>query len=120
MTEWAAAYLITCLVEVPLLVALLRGLGWRARRAPGAVLLAWLLQCTHPVLWLVHPREVWAVAVAEAVVVLVEAAGVAWWAVRRAEAGLTRGTLERSLLVAVIANAASLLIGLGVAALDFG
>lgn len=121
MTEWAIAYLITCLVEVPLVVALARGLGWRAERAPGAVVMAWLLQFTHPVLWLIRPTGIWTVAVAELVVVAVEGLALLWWSVRRAGAARSRRTLELALLIAFIANAASLLVGLlvfGVIALD--
>lgn len=110
--QWALAYLITCLVEVPLVVALVRGLGWRAERAPGVLVMAWLLQLTHPVLWLVHPGSVWGVVVAELVVVAVETVALYWWAVARAGAPHSAATLERTLLVAFIANAASLLIGL--------
>ena len=123
MTQWAVAYLITCLVEVPLVVALVKGLGWRSERAPGAVAMAWLLQLTHPVLWLAHPGDLWGVAGAEVAVVLVEAAGLYWWAVRRAGVVATAGNLERALLVAFIANATSLLAGLillGIPVLHFG
>ena len=112
MVEWAIAYLITCLVEVPLVVALVRGLGWRAERAPGVLLMAWLLQLTHPLLWLVGPTGIWQVVAAELAVVAVEGAALTWWATSRA--GVTRSwrTLERAALIAVIANAASLLAGL--------
>lgn len=116
MQEWAIAYLVTCLVELPLVVALLRGLGWRTERRPGPVALAWLLQFTHPVLWLVHPVGVVALAFAELVVVAVEAVALHWWAVSRAGAPATPGTFERALLVAFIANAASLLVGLALTA----
>lgn len=112
VTEWAVAYLITCLVEVPLVVALIRGLGWRAKHAPAAVVMAWLLQLTHPVLWLVHPTGIWAVVAAELVVVAVEGAALHWWAVCRAGADCSWQTLERALLIAFIANAASVLVGL--------
>ncbi len=114
MWEWAVAYLVTCAVEMPLVVALVRGLGWRAERAPGVWLTAWLLQLTHPVLWLVGPVEVWAVAIAEVVVTVVEAASLHWWATARARQPSTATTAESALLIAVIANAASFLIGLAV------
>ncbi len=112
MQQWAVAYLITCLVEVPLVVALVRGLGWRAERAPGILVTAWLLQLTHPVLWLVRPNGVWGLVVGEVAVVAVETAALYWWAALRAGVPRTTGTLERALLVAFIANAASLLAGL--------
>lgn len=110
--EWAVAYLITCAVEVPLIVVLVRGLGWRAERAPGSWLMAWLLQLTHPVLWLAGPVEVWALAIAEVVVTVVEATGLYWWATVLARQPGTATTAESALLIAVIANAASLLTGL--------
>lgn len=106
------AYLVTCLVEMPIVVALVRGLGWRSRRRPGVVAVAWLLQLTHPVLWLVHPVGVLALVTAELVIVAVEGAVLYWWAVSRADAPATLGTLERALLIAFIANAASFLTGL--------
>lgn len=112
MAQWAVAYLITCLVEVPLVVVLVRGLGWRSDRTLGVVLLAWLLQFTHPVLWLAHPATIWGVVVAEAVVVGLEGLALYWWATRRAAVRSSRLTLERALLVALVANAASVLVGL--------
>jgi hypothetical protein len=112
VVEWAVAYLITCLVEIPLVVMLTGGLGWRAHRAPRAVAIAWMVQFTHPLLWLVNPSSLWGVVIAELVVVAVEGTALTWWAVTRAGASRTPGTLERALLVAFIANATSLLVGL--------
>jgi hypothetical protein len=116
MREWAIAYLMTCAVEVPLVIALVRSLGWRAWRAPGALTMAWVLQFTHPVLWLIRPDGVLPLVVAEAVIVVVEGCALWWWAVTRADEPRTRATLERALLVALIANAASFLLGLAVSA----
>ncbi|HMS37076.1 MAG TPA: hypothetical protein PKA93_07950 [Arachnia sp.] len=116
MREWAIAYLMTCAVEVPLVIALVRSLGWRARRAPGALTMAWALQFTHPVLWLIRPDGVLPLVVAEAAIVVVEGCALWWWAVTRADEPRTRATLERALLVALIANAASFLLGLAVSA----
>lgn len=106
------AFLITCVVEVPLVVVLVRGLGWGSERTPEIVGLAWLLQLTHPLLWLVHPTTVWGVVAAEVVVVGVEGMALYWWATRQVAVCPTRATLERALLVALIANAASVLAGL--------
>ena len=116
MREWAIAYLMTCAVEVPLVIALVRSLGWRAWRAPGAFTMAWVLQFTHPVLWLIRPDGVLPLVVAEAAIVVVEGCALWWWTVTRADEPRTRATLERALLVALIANAASFLLGLAVSA----
>lgn len=102
----------TCLVEMPIVVALVRGLGWRPLRRPGVITVAWLLQFTHPVLWVVNPADVLGLALAELAVVAVEGAGLYWWAISRTDAPRTFGTLERALLVVFIANASSFLVGL--------
>jgi hypothetical protein len=78
--------------------------------------MAWVLQFTHPVLWLIRPDGVLPLVVAEAVIVVVEGCALWWWAVTRADEPRTRATLERALLVALIANAASFLLGLAVSA----
>lgn len=65
-------------------------------------------------LWLVRLGNVWGVVVAELVVVAVEGVALYWWAVARAGAARGAGTLELTLLVAFIANAAFLLAGLAI------
>lgn len=109
--QWFAAYLLTCAVEIPLVVLLARGLGWRPRRALEAVAMAWALQCTHPVLWALGPYGLPGLLIAEALVVAAEGAALWWWAVRRADAAANRSTLLDALLVSFIANAASVLVG---------
>ena len=83
---------------------------WQARIDLAAM--AWALQLTHPILWLVNPVFPAGTAVAEALIVLVEAGGIYWWAAARA--GVSRGTHTRwwCLLIAFTANAASFLLGL--------
>lgn len=113
----SAGYLLalglTCLVEVPLFIAGSRALGWLGTASERSVLRWWqalglavvLNLVTHPLLWTVALRltTLGALFVAEAVVVLVEAA-VTWLVVRR-DPGW-------ALLLCVGTNAASLLIGL--------
>lgn len=115
MLSWLIAYLVTCAVEIPIVVLLLRRLGWcpagavPATRATG---LAWSLQVTHPVLWLVNPGSLGGVLVAEALIVMVEAAALCWWAVARMRVAPGPDTWRRALLVSLVANAASFAVGL--------
>ena len=79
MQAWLLAYALTCAIEIPIVVWALRTLGWW----PGwgrALALAWALQLTHPILWLVNPPTFGAVLAAEVVIVLVEGAALALWA----------------------------------------
>lgn len=118
MLAWLIAYAVTCAVEVPLVVWLTRRLGWWG--APGAgrgdgprlgeaVAVGWALQLTHPVLWLVDPEPWVGLLVAEGVIVAVEGAALAWWASRRLAVSPPVGV---ALLVALVANASSLVVGL--------
>lgn len=121
MLAWLSAYLVTCAVEVPLVVWLTRRLGWWGEAGPGgaagprlpeAVAVGWTLQLTHPVLWLVDP-EPWAgLLVAEGVIVAVEALALAGWAARRLKVSPPVGG---ALLVTLVANASSLVVGLAAA-----
>ena len=75
MQQWLGAYLITCAIEIPIVIAMTGGLGWRSRgprpRLEVAAL-AWALQLTHPVLWLVNPAFPVATVIAELAVVAIE------------------------------------------------
>lgn len=115
MQHWLVAYLITCAVEIPIIMAMVRGLHWRSTAAHPLLdlaAMAWALQLTHPILWLVNPVFPAGTAVAEALIVLVEAGCIYWWAAARA--GISRGTHSHwwCLLIAFTANAASFLLGL--------
>lgn len=150
MDQWLWAYLLTCAIEIPIVVAMI--LGWLPRTGPlhprlsrdfglhGAssnaksrhnatthtagipnprrfsilelVALAWALQLTHPVLWLIDPPFPAPALLAEVVIVLVEGAAIYAWATIRAKATRGRATFEMSVLIAFCANAASLLAGL--------
>lgn len=86
MQQWFAAYLLTCAVEIPIVVAMLHGLGWRSPgRHPDAkaALVAWLLQFTNPLLWLIGPGSWAGLLAAEALIVLVEGAALYYWALLR-------------------------------------
>lgn len=118
MLAWLGAYLLTCAVEIPTVVVLLRALGWRDRgRHPlvCAVFLAWVLQVTHPMLWALDPAYPGALLLAEGAIVAVEAAGIYVWAVLRADAGAGLPTASRALLVSLIANGSSLALGVALA-----
>ena len=115
MLDWLVAYLLTCAVEIPLVVALVRRLGW----APGSALplaetvaLAWALQLTHPLLWLVGTPDVARHVAAEVAVTVVEGTALAAWATGPCGADRSRKTWDRAMLVAVVANGSSLALGL--------
>ena len=98
MSAWAAAFLVTQLVEAPIVFRFARGAWWRRL---GIALGGSTV--THPVLWAVFSFLVvptWpAIAVAEVIVTL-------------AEAGWMRLCgVPRPLAVAVLANASSLVAG---------
>lgn len=115
MLDWLVAYLLTCAVEIPLVVALVRRLGW----APGSALplaetvaLAWALQLTHPLLWLVGTPDVARLVAAEVSVTVVEVTALAAWVIGRCGADRSRTTWGRAVLVTVVANGSSLALGL--------
>ncbi|WP_341728828.1 hypothetical protein [Brooklawnia sp.] len=118
MQQWLGAYLITCAIEIPIVIAMTGGLGWRSRgprpRLEVAAL-AWALQLTHPVLWLVNPAFPVATVMAELAVVAIEGIAICRWAVARTMASCGGVTLRWSLLIAFCANAASVLAGLLIA-----
>lgn len=115
MLDWLVAYLLTCAVEIPLVVALVRRLGWApgsARPLAETVALAWALQLTHPLLWLVGTPDVARLVAAEVSVTVVEVTALAAWVIGRCGADRSRTTWGRAMLVAVVANGSSLALGL--------
>lgn len=119
MYEWLLAYLITCAIEIPIVVALVRVLGWRARRFPSAVVMAWLLQLTHPVLWLIRPDSLATMILAEILIVIVEGLLLWRWATQRAGVAATSGSFLQAGAIALITNGMSLAVGLILAILAF-
>lgn len=118
--EWPLAYGLTLLVEMPLVLFLMRTAGWVPRSSDGglswprAVLLAWALNLTHPVLWWAAPSGMGELLVAESLIVLVEGvalAGVAWWVTRPSRPGVV---VAMGLLIALAANFASFAVGAAV------
>lgn len=101
MNEWLAAFAFTQIVEVPIYR---RALGGRALVAFGASAL------THPVVWFVFPRLPFASYLA-----MVAAAEVFAWLVEAAY--LRAFGLRRALAWSLVANAASLGLGLASRAL---
>jgi len=98
MTAWLSAFLVTQLVEAPIVFAFARGrIATRLGIALGGSAL------THPVLWLGFSfalvPTVASIAVAAVVVTLAEALWLRWCGV------------ARPLLVALLANAASIVVG---------
>lgn len=115
MMAWLVAYLVTCAVEIPIVVAAVRTLGWRPtgpHPLAGTVAVAWLLQVTHPVFWLVNPAFPSGVLLAEVVIVLVEAATLYLWATLRAGEPHVLRTAALAASVSFVANGASFAVGL--------
>lgn len=115
--QWPLAYGLTLLVEVPLVLFFMRTAGWVSRstdgglRWPQAVLTAWALNLTHPVLWWVSPLGMGELMAAEALIVAVEGlalAGVAWRVTRPSRPGVV---VLMGLLIAFAANLASFSVG---------
>ncbi len=110
---WLSAFVVTCLVETPYYVGF--ALGFRRLTWPRAIVASLALQMmTHPVLWLVWPFVEPAaygnpvsyavlVVIAETLVVLAEGTLLAL---------MWRGAWGRAYLAALIANAASTLVGI--------
>lgn len=121
MATCFAAYLLTCAIEIPIVVGFVRLLGWTRPGRTGwlvAIGIGWLLQLTHPVLWLVAPTTWARLWLAELVVVLIEGLALAVLVSNWAKAGALNGRITRlAVLVALVANAASLLVGLLVQAI---
>jgi hypothetical protein len=110
VSAWVWAFLLTQTVEVPIYLRALLSREDPERafeRWQGALLVAFAASAiTHPIVWFVMPRLVSSsyvlmVAIAEAFAVLVEAAWLRGFGLRRA------------LWWALFANAASVLVGLG-------
>ena len=104
VARWAAAFVLTVLVETPIVAVAVRGQGRTLARGAGLALLANAI--THPALVRLLPRlmrlDLPTLLVAEAAVVVVEAALYA------------RGvpvSAGRALAVSLLANAASFAIG---------
>ena len=125
MELWLAAYLITCAIEIPCYVNLVKRSGWPVTNYWQVAGLAWLVQFTQPLLWLYEPPDYLGLIVAELLVVLVEggifaAAGRHWllkaWRSRRdfsqAKPALTGWLIIQALLMALIANICSVVIGM--------
>ncbi len=114
MLDWLVAYLITCAIEIPIVVAVLLRLGWIDRRFIGrAAGVAWSLQLTHPVLWLFGPWSLGPLVAAEVVVTLVEGAALALLASHYLSAErLSRRVWTLALATSAIANGISFAIGL--------
>lgn len=114
--SWLAAYLLTCVIEIPIVVGCLRALDWTPAGRVGwlrAVGFAWLLQLTHPVLWLVAPSSWPTMVLAELVVTLIEGAALAALVTIWGTAANLTGRMARlAVLVSLLANASSLLVGL--------
>lgn len=125
---WFAAYLVTCAIEIPLVVFLVWTLSWRPRVNPvvdkpsdpgrrGAALaritiLAWALQCTHPLLWLAHPVDLPGTVAGEIIVALAEGLVLSIWAAKNWSFPFGAKPYRGALVVSVIANAASFAAGL--------
>lgn len=109
--EWWQAYLLTLVVEVPIVLTGLRAARVVGTRIswPRAVLSAWAVNLTHPVLWWIAPAGT-ALLIAEVVIALAEGM-VLWW--------LCRGgrPLRFYLVLAGLANGCSFLFGLLVTAM---
>ncbi len=110
MLFWLSAYLLTCAVEIPVILLACRVLGWPVRLWP-MVVTGWMLQFTHPVLWLVAPNTISGLLCAEMVVILVEGAALGQWASHRPELG-NHPVRCAAMTVSMAANAASVLVGL--------
>lgn len=112
LSTWPSAFFVTVLVEVPIIVALTRGIPWPIWRRAALALIAQL--ATHPIVWFFFPgivgltrreslwlSELWA-WLAEAAVYLV---------------AFPRTSPLQATAISGIANAMSLATGLAVRAL---
>lgn len=110
MLFWLSAYLLTCAVEIPVILLACRALGWPVRLWP-MVVTGWMLQLTHPVLWWVSPNTIGGLLGAEVVVILIEGVALGQWASHRPE--LENHPVRcAAMMVTMAANAASVLVGL--------
>lgn len=137
MASWMQSYLLTLAIEIPVIVAAGIWLGWfgpgRAISRPKAAALAWAVNLTHPLLWLAAPTTWAGLMAAEALIVAVEGAALAVAVARAGRASpLARPEDDAhprpapppdgaapaiaAFLVAFLANALSLGIGLLAAA----
>lgn len=101
MQAWLVAYLLTCAIEIPIVTASLRLLGWTGWRA--GITIGWLLQLTHPLAWLLGPYSWPQLVMAEVVITLVEGIALAL---------IVRRDWTLALAVSAVANGVSLLAGL--------
>lgn len=109
---WLSAFVFTCLIEIPIVAACVRLLGWWPDGRGGlwrVLLVALALQATNPVIWVVGPRSLIGLVSAEAAVTLVEGLALGWWVRTRWHPD---ARWLPALLVAVVANGCSLLFGL--------
>lgn len=114
MLDWLLAYLLTCAIEIPIVVLLSRLLGWSDRSTLGRALgIAWSLQLTHPVLWLFGPWTIGPLLLAEVTVTVVEGMALALLASRHLAAGsLSRQLWTLALATSAVANGVSFAVGL--------
>lgn len=112
MREWLLAYVFTCAIEIPIVVLLVRALGWRSPSWFELVAVAWALQLTHPLLWLIRPENLGLLMIAEALIVVVEALLLWAWATARADAPRGASSFGQAAAITFVANGASLVLGL--------
>lgn len=118
--SWATAFGLTLLVEVPVyLLGLVGPLGWLR----AAVVAVGVNALTHPLLWLtfaaLSPTGGWwlvAFVIGELLVVAVEV-GLVLLAVRTVGHGLDDGGRVRTVLWCLVANLASMIVGLAISLL---
>lgn len=105
MQAWLVAYLLTCAIEIPIVATCLRLVGWTppGRGRWRGIAIAWLLQLTHPVAWLLGPYAWPQLIITEVLITLVEGAVLAL---------VFRRAWTLALAISAVANGVSLLAGL--------
>ncbi|HBY23939.1 MAG: hypothetical protein WAV45_16310 [Propionibacteriaceae bacterium] len=104
-------YWLTCAVEIPISLLLLRRLGWLPRAGWGkALFVTWAVNLTQPVLSALHLHDWPSLLSAELIVALSEGL-VLWWALRPR---VPEAKASDALACAVIANTTSFLAGAAV------
>ena len=107
--EWARAFALTLVIEVPLYMGLLRREGFTARSAFGAALA--VNACSHPLFWFALPPfapEAAFLAVGEMLVVAVETAILYAWATYIN----AKRRFGRLLFIVLVVNAVSMGVGM--------